>query len=74
MFVMIDKFAKWIEAKPVVKASFEVAVEFIKETINRYGVTDTIITDNSTQFIRSKFINFCDQQQINVRWAVVAHP
>jgi transposase InsO family protein len=33
-----------------------------------------IITDNDTQFTRSAFVNICDEQHINVRWATVAHP
>jgi len=33
-----------------------------------------IITDNGTQFMRSAFVNFCGEQQINIRWVVVAHP
>ena len=66
LFVMIDKFTKWIEAKPVATASSEMTVEFIKEFTNRYGVMNTIITNNDTQFIGSAFVNFCDEQQINV--------
>ena len=62
------------EAKPVATASSEMTVEFIKEFTNRYGVMDTIITDNGTHFTRSAFVNFYDEQQINVRWAAVAHP
>ena len=34
LFVMIDKFTKWIEAKPIATTSSEVVVEFIKEIIN----------------------------------------
>ena len=48
LFVMIDKFTKWIEAKPVATASSEGVVEFIKEVINWYGVMNMIITDNGT--------------------------
>ena len=59
---MIDKFIKWIKAKPIATASSEATVEFIKEIINRYGVMNMIITDNGTQFTRSAFINFSDEQ------------
>ena len=48
LFVMIDKFTKWIKAKPVATSSSEVVVEFIKEVINWYGVMNTIITNNGT--------------------------
>jgi hypothetical protein len=61
IFVMIDKFTKWIEAKLVAIASSEAAIEFIKEVINRYGVMNTIITDNGSQFIGSVFVNFYDK-------------
>ena len=71
---MIDKFTKWIKAKPVATASSEMTVEFIKEFTNRYGVMNTIITHNVTRFTGNVFVNFCDEQQINVRWAAVAHP
>ena len=49
LFVMIDKFTKWIETKPADTASSEVAVKLIKEVINRYGVMNMIITDNGTE-------------------------
>ena len=62
LFVMINKFAKWIKAKPIATASLEVTVEFIKEVINRYRVMNTIITNNGTQFMGSAFVNFCDEQ------------
>jgi hypothetical protein len=59
---MVDKFTKWIEAKPVATASSETAFEFINEIIHRYGFMNRIITDNGTQFTRSGFVNFCDEQ------------
>jgi hypothetical protein len=59
---MIDKFTKWIKAKPVAIASSEATVEFIKEVINRYGVMNMIITDNGTHFTGSMFVNFFDEQ------------
>ena len=62
MFVMINKFTKWIEAKLVAITSSEATIEFIKEVINWYGVMNTIITNNDTQFIGSAFVNFCDEQ------------
>jgi hypothetical protein len=74
LFVMVDKFTKWIEAKPKATASSEATVKFIKEVIHRYGVMNTIITNNGTQFIGSVFVNFFDEHQINIRWVAVAHP
>jgi hypothetical protein len=61
LFVMVDKFTKWIESKPIATASLEAAVEFIMEIINRYGEINMIIIDNDTQSTGSTFINFYDE-------------
>lgn len=46
LFVAIDKFSKWIEAKPVATIT----------TMHRFGVPNKIITNNGTQFTgRSPF-------------------
>jgi transposase InsO family protein len=42
--------------------------------IYRFGIPNTIITDNGTQFTGKKFLNFCDDDNIHVDWTVVAHP
>jgi transposase InsO family protein len=37
-------------------------------------VTNSIITDNSSQFTGRKFLEFCDNHHIRMDWAAVAHP
>ena len=37
MLVMVDKFTKWIEVKPIRKVDGHSAVVFLKEIILRYG-------------------------------------
>jgi transposase InsO family protein len=37
-------------------------------------VPNSIITDNGSQFIGRKFLEFCDKYHIHVDWAAVAHP
>ena len=62
MLVAIDKFSKWIEARPIGKIRSEQAVLFIF----RFGVPNSIITDNGTQFTGKKFLAFCDSYHICV--------
>jgi hypothetical protein len=50
LFVMVGKFTKWIEVRPIATASSEAAVKFIKEVIHQYGVMNMIIIDKGTQF------------------------
>ena len=74
IFVAVDKFTKWIEAKPVASITAAKAVEFISEIIHRFGIMNTIITDNGTQFTARKFTTFCDAKGIKVNYASVVHP
>jgi transposase InsO family protein len=42
--------------------------------IHRFGIPNSIITDNDTQFTGKKFLDFCEDHHIRVDWATVAHP
>jgi transposase InsO family protein len=52
----------------------EQAVAFFTNIIHRFGIQNSIITDNGTQFTGKKFLDFCEDQHIRVDWAAVAHP
>jgi transposase InsO family protein len=49
-------------------------VAFFTNIIHRFGVLNSIITDNGTQFTGRKFLDFCEDHHIRVDWATVAHP
>src|SRR5437016_2707218 len=55
LFVTIDKFTKWIEAKPVTTIRAGKAKKFFQDIVVRFGVPNRIITDNGTQFTGSEF-------------------
>jgi transposase InsO family protein len=74
LLVAVNKFSKWIEARPIVKIRSEEAVSFFTDIIYRFGIPKTIITGNSTQFTGKKFLNFCDDNNIRIDWSAVAHP
>jgi hypothetical protein len=61
VFVLIDKFSKWIESMPLTKASSEKAVEFLDQIIHCFGLPNSIIIDLGTQFMGSAFWDFCDE-------------
>ena len=50
LLVMVDKFTKWIEAKPVKMAESGPAIHFISKVVHHFGVPHSIITDNDTNF------------------------
>jgi hypothetical protein len=74
LLVAIDKFSKWIEVRPLNSIRSEQAVTFFTNIIHRFGVPNSIITDNGTQFTGIKFLDFCEDHHIRVDWAAVAHP
>jgi transposase InsO family protein len=74
LLVTIDKFSKWIEVRPLNSIRSEQAVAIFTNIIHCFGVPNSIITDNSTQFTSRKFLDFCEDHHIRVDWAAVAHP
>jgi transposase InsO family protein len=74
LLVAVDKFTKWIEARPVTTAKSTQAAAFFQDIVHSFGVTNSIITDNGTNFMGKEFLEFCDDHHIHVDCAAVAHP
>jgi hypothetical protein len=58
LLVAIDKFSKWVEVHPITNLRAEQAVSFFTNIIHRFGVPNSIITDNGSQFTDKKFLEF----------------
>jgi hypothetical protein len=50
LLVVIDKFSKWVEVRPITNLRAEQAVTFFTDIVYRFGVPNSIITDNRSQF------------------------
>jgi transposase InsO family protein len=74
IFVAVDKFTKWVEAKLAASITIAKTVEFIKKIMYMFGVPNIIITDNETQFTTREFKDFCVDSGIKVNYASVSHP
>ena len=48
LLVTVDKFTKWIEARPISVIKSKQAVLFFLDIIHHFGVPYSIITDNGT--------------------------
>jgi transposase InsO family protein len=70
----VDKFSKWIKAVPVTNQEATMAVKFFESIIYRYGVPNSIITDNGTNFTSGEFQEFAKNLGIKIKYALVAHP
>jgi transposase InsO family protein len=74
LLVAINKFSKWIEAVPVTNREATMTVKFFESIIYRYGVPNSIITDNGTNFTSGEFQEFAKELGIKIKYASVAHP
>ena len=74
LLVMVDKFTKWIEAKPVKTAEFGPVIDFISGVVHRYGVPHSIITGNGTNFTADEVKLWCKNMGIKLDYASVYHP
>ena len=62
---MVDKFTKWIEAKPVKTAESSPVIDFISDVVHRYGVPHIIITENGSNFIADEVKTWSTNLGIN---------
>jgi len=74
LLVAVDKFTKWIEAKPIKKLDGATVIKFFTDIIIRFGYPHTIITDNGTNFAKGVFARFCEEKGIRLDLASVARP
>ena len=74
ILIVVDKFTKWIEVKPITKVSSDHAVEFISEILHKFGFPNTIITDLGSNFTSQSFCDYYENSSIDVKYVSVAHP
>ena len=65
---------KWIEARPIISIKLVQAAAFFQDIVHHFGVPNSIITYNGTNFTGKEFLEFYDDHHIRVDWAAVAHP
>jgi hypothetical protein len=55
LYVIINKFSKWIEYKPLVSGIAKKVAELLNEIIHHFGLPNSIITDLGSTFIGNDF-------------------
>ena len=66
LLVAVDKFTKWIEAKPITNIRLKEAVKFFLNIIYRFGIPNCIMTGHGTIFTGKKFLDFSDGYDIRI--------
>src|SRR3954465_794730 len=59
MLVAVDKFTKWIEAKPIRKLDGATALRFVRDLVVRFGLPHSIITDNGRNLSLGEVEAYC---------------
>jgi hypothetical protein len=74
LLVAVDKFMKWVEAKPIRKLDGKTALKFSKDIMVRFGIPHSIITDNGSNFSQGEVEEYCHHNGIGLDLASMAHP
>ncbi|XP_055603886.1 uncharacterized protein LOC129752121 [Uranotaenia lowii] len=60
-FVIVDSFSKWPEIFETRSTTASTTIRFLTETFARYGVPETIVSDNGSQFASADFKVMCEK-------------
>jgi hypothetical protein len=74
LLVVVEKFMKWVEAKPIRKLDGKTSLKFVKDIVVRFGIPHSIITDNDTNLSQGEVEEYCHHNRIRLDLASMAHP
>ncbi|GAU26664.1 hypothetical protein TSUD_314410 [Trifolium subterraneum] len=75
LIVGVDYFTKWVEAEPLPEiTSFRILRFFKRDILCRFGIPQTVVTDNGTQFTDRTFRGFLAKINTKHHFTSVEHP
>ncbi|PIO53247.1 integrase core domain protein, partial [Teladorsagia circumcincta] len=72
--VVVDAFSKWPEIIEMTSISASQTVKELKKMFARYGIPQTIVSDNGTQFTSEQFKRMCEEGGITHVRTAPYHP
>ena len=73
-FVIVEGFTKWPEVFKYKTPTTKITIKVLQELFTRFGLLETIVFDNDTQFSSKEFENFCKLLSINHLKSAPYHP
>ena len=71
----VDYFTKWTEAKALANIRDTNVKKFVwKNIVTRFGVPNSLVTDNGLQFDSKAFQTFCSELGIRNRYSTPTYP
>lgn len=74
LLVIVDSFSKWIEVFKTTSITSNFTINKLRETFCRYGLVDTLVSDNGRQFTSSEFSQFMKNNHIKHILTAPGHP
>ena len=75
LLVAIDYFSKWIEAEDFTSIKDKDVTQFIwKNIVRRFGIPQSIVSENGPQFDSRAYKNFCQELKINNLYSTPWYP
>ncbi|CAB0012072.1 unnamed protein product, partial [Nesidiocoris tenuis] len=72
--IIVDAYSKWLEILPMSSTTTQSTIEVLQSLFARYGLPQTIVSDNGPQFKSPEFGVFMQQNGINHRFTAPYHP
>lgn len=74
ILVAVDLHSRYAFAKAIPSQDTDSTLQFLMDIIFRFGVPQSIISDNATVFTSEKFFNFCQEFSIHHRKTSINRP
>ena len=72
--VVIDAHSKWLEVLPVQSATSFCTIQQLRQLFSRFGIPDSLVSDNGTPFTSKEFEDFCKSNGIRHVRVAPYHP
>ena len=72
--VVIDAHSKWIEVIPMTTATAELTIQHLRQLFARFGIPESIVSDNGPQFAAEEFCQFCHLNGVKHLRVAPYHP
>lgn len=64
--VAIDAYSRWLEIFPVASQTSSNTIKALRTLMSRYGLCESIVSDNGTAFTSEEFRSFCKSNNIKL--------
>ncbi|XP_037576521.2 uncharacterized protein K02A2.6-like [Dermacentor silvarum] len=64
LMILVDAHTKWIEVVPMKSATACSTIEALRTTFSRFGIPETIVSDNGPQFTGKEFADFMRRNNV----------